>query len=233
MKKILTLFVLFSILFPQTSLAFDDVLPQSPYYNAIENLADRGIITRDRTNYLPTTTLTRAELAKVSLLAAGIEVEIATETPFPDLTADWMNDVIFTAKKYSIIEGYSDGKFRPNAPVTYIEAFKIMAEALGYEPVAPIRDLYQDAKTTDWWTKYIERAYDRNLLSMESGNTFGIHRPFTRNMLAQMLYRDLLIEENMTDVFSSSLEKEEDSFQDLNEFDDTLDFDIDMDFTLN
>lgn len=233
MKKILTLFVLLSILSPQTSFAFDDVPPQSPYYSAVESLANRGIVTRDRGNFLLSRTLTRAELAKVSLLAAGIEVEIATETPFPDLTADWMKDILFTAKKHGIIEGYTDGKFRPNSEVTYIEALKIMGEALDENIGAPSRDLYDDSKTTDWWTKYIERAYERNLLSIKSGNTFEIHRPFTRNMMAQMLYRDLLIEENMANVFSSSLEEEENSFQDLNELDDTLDFDIDMDFNLN
>lgn len=233
MKKILAFLAVIGFFLPQVSWAyFKDVPSQSPYYRAVEDLADRGILTRERENFMPSGTLTRAELAKVSLMSAGIKIEKATEVPFPDLTADWMNDVLFTAKKHGIVQGYFDGKYRPNNPVTYIEAFKIMQGALDDTIEDPTVDLYDDVKKSDWWARYVKRAEDRKLLPRTEGKIFDIHRPFPRSLMAQMLHRDLLIEDKMTSTYSSNLEEDENNTEDLDTIDENMDFELDLNFDL-
>ena len=236
MKKILFAFSLLVIIFtPLKTFAFDDVTETSPYYDAVTYLGDQGIITTSNQNFNIYGSLNRAELAKVALLGGNIDIQLANTHPFSDIQNqnNWEYNIIYTAKNNKIVNGYEDGTFKPWNYVTQIEALKIILESLNNNIPEATTDLYTDVKKTDWWAKYIAFAIEKNLIEAPQGATFGINQLFPRNMMAQVIYRNLLmntynaqrfdpilastgaLENSNTDLTNTALE-------DINDFD--LDF---------
>jgi hypothetical protein len=69
--------------------------------------------------------ITRAETAKMAVLAADFKPDTTPEVNF-DTIGHWAEQYILTAKKHSIMNGYPDNMFRPDALITRAEASKII-----------------------------------------------------------------------------------------------------------
>jgi len=75
--------------------------------------------------FRPNAMITRAEIAKIVVGAAGL----ATDTSgagFSDIAGHWASDYILTAANNGIVGGYTDGTFKPNAHATRAEASKMV-----------------------------------------------------------------------------------------------------------
>ena len=96
------------------------VFAQSP----IEQLAQEGILTGFEDGSLqPQATLTRGEFAK--LLASALELEKETPLSFTDLPPDhWAYGAVAACAAAELLQGFDDGTFRPEDPVTYEQAAK-------------------------------------------------------------------------------------------------------------
>ena len=84
------------------------------------------------------------------------------------------------ATQQGVINGDPEGTFRPEDPVLYEEAVKMVVAALGYTPVANQRGAYP--------TGYIVVASQENILKNVSGSTGN---PAPRSMVAQMTFNAL------------------------------------------
>lgn len=72
-----------------------------------------------------------------------------------------------------VINGYSDGTFRPDRPVNRVESLKFILEATKStldNGSAPFRDTSDD----QWYSKYLFTAYSKNIVN---GNPDGTFRP--------------------------------------------------------
>ena len=121
------------------SVTFPDVANDYYYKDAIYSLVNEGVINGVKQEdgtflFKPEDTITRAEFAKlVAVATAGNVALTETTTRFPDLAVDhWANTYIAYAVKMGIINGNSDGTFRPETPVSYGEAVKMLVCAKGY-----------------------------------------------------------------------------------------------------
>ncbi|MBE0448254.1 MAG: S-layer homology domain-containing protein [Actinobacteria bacterium] len=76
--------------------------------------------------FRPNALITRAEITKIIIEAALIEIDTSGDG-FPDVPDDhWAIDHILTAANEEIVKGYPDGTFRPNANATRAEASKMV-----------------------------------------------------------------------------------------------------------
>lgn len=76
--------------------------------------------------FRPDQRVTRAELVKIFLLAAGYELPKLVSYSFSDVPEyAWYYPYVSYAFSLSIVEGYADGLFRPDQKVTRAEAAKI------------------------------------------------------------------------------------------------------------
>ncbi|QPR69333.1 S-layer homology domain-containing protein [Lysinibacillus macroides] len=101
------------------ALPFHDVAVDSPYYDAIYQLQTAGIIDGANGAFHPQAAMTRAELAKVLVLALGYESD--GNTTFQDVpNTHWAHNYIAALEQQGIALG-DQGKFKPNAPVTRAE----------------------------------------------------------------------------------------------------------------
>ncbi len=98
--------------------------------DAVLNLTKAGIISGygDKT-FAPANSLTRAEFMKMIVNVFGF-ADITAKSTFTDVQADaWYYIYVASAEKLGIAQGYGDGKFGVNDPVTRQDAITIIYRA--------------------------------------------------------------------------------------------------------
>jgi len=133
---------------------YSDVTINKWFNNAISTLANGGILTgyADGT-FKPNANITRAEFATMAVRFFSSSYD--GEDLFPDINKHWAKDYINTAAKEGIINGYEDGTFRPDQPITRAEAMTIVNRVLERHPDKDhlLKDMIQwpDNMDTDKW----------------------------------------------------------------------------------
>ena len=120
--------------------------------------------------FRPNRTLNRAEFLKI-VLESHPRIAVSTSdaaTCFPDVLQEaWFSKYVCLAKRREIVEGYPDGNFRPENPVNYAEALKILGVLYKYtayaEPDAPWYQIYVQAAINNKTILPINLAYDASI----------------------------------------------------------------------
>jgi len=93
----------------------------------IEAVKAAGIIDGyENGTFRPNNNITRAEIAKIVVAAAGFAID-TSGAGFSDIAGHWASDYILTAANKGIVGGYTDGTFRPNNSATRAEASKMVS----------------------------------------------------------------------------------------------------------
>lgn len=168
---------------PFTSVeAFNDVPQGSEYVESIETLTSLGLLKgyEDGT-FKPQGTITRAEFATVIVRAKGLGDPSPVNTIFTDVpSTHWASGYIKFAADLEIVKGFGDGIFKPDAPVTYEQAVKMIVASLGYEPLSIHKGGYP--------TGYLAVANEKGITDKVSS---GIGQPALRQIVAKLLYNSL------------------------------------------
>ncbi|OXM14916.1 S8 family serine peptidase [Paenibacillus herberti] len=108
--------------------AFNDITG-SWAQSRIQSLSDKLLINGTAaTTFSPKANVTRAEFA--AMLARGLGLTATAKAPFSDLAAGaWYNDAVSAAYTAGLINGYSDGTFRPNGIISRQELAVMLAKA--------------------------------------------------------------------------------------------------------
>ena len=99
---------------------FTDVKPDAWYYDYVVTAKELGIMQghTDGT-FAPNATLTRAQLVQILANYAGADTEGLTTSSFSDVKSGaWYMPALAWAEKNGCVQGFTDGTFRPNVPVT-------------------------------------------------------------------------------------------------------------------
>ena len=163
----------------------------------IDNLRLMGAIDGKATGiFAPDDNLTRAELVKIVVNLYGIEVptEVTTQ-PFSDVKIDeWYAPFVAAVKTAGIVDGYDNNTFRPNNPVSRVEALKIILGATGFEIVGGEMN-FPDTESGQWYEKYVAFAVLHELMSGYENGNFGPGNPMTRAQFAKVAMLSLDIAE--------------------------------------
>lgn len=119
---LLTLILIISMSLPATAAqakqVFTDVPPKHSNYNDIAYLLNKGIISADKNAYGVKDIVTREEVAVMVAKAVGLD-GTKRATKFKDVPKSHANSgYIQSAVEAGIINGYTDGTFKPTAKVT-------------------------------------------------------------------------------------------------------------------
>lgn len=110
------------------AVSFSDVSSSHPYYEAIASLQQAGIIDGLNGRFNPNEPVTRAQMAKIVVLA--LKVEPSGTSTFQDVPlAHWSYAYIAALEELGIVQG-DNGKFNPNEPVTRAEFVAMLYRAL-------------------------------------------------------------------------------------------------------
>ena len=163
----------------------------------------------------PERNMTRAEVTTMfaRLLTEQIEADKTYSNTFSDVPKGyWAANYIGYMQQFGIITGYSDGSFRPDAPVTRAE---FAAIASRFEKLTEGSKSFTDVPDTYWAARYINFAATRGWVTGYSDGTFKPENPITRAEVAAVTCR--LLERSADQNYIRSHLNELRTFSDMTE----------------
>lgn len=119
---------------------------------------------------------------------------------FYDIGNHWAKSQIELAQKKGIVNGFEDGTFKPDKPVTRAEFAKMLADILGLQVGEKAN--FEDVSNDAWYSPYIAATSKAGIVFGDENNNYRPNENITRQDAAVMLERVLKIkgyELNYTD----------------------------------
>lgn len=171
---------------------FKDVKVSSVYYEYVNELFERGFVSGYKDgSFKPGGLLTRAEASKILALNLGLDVTKSFHHTFKDVpTSDWAYPYIAALKEAGVIDGFQDGTFKPNAPITRNQMAKIIVNGYGLEPATEINLPFSDTQTeNNWAAPYIQTLFDLGITTGQTATKYGGDSTVTRGNMAAFTIR--------------------------------------------
>jgi hypothetical protein len=150
-------------------------VPQdNPYFAEVTFLNSARVVSgyADGT-FRPYNNVTRAQVAKIVVLAFGLPLVAPDGQRFSDVAAsDEFASYIETAYANGLVSGYEDGTYRPANNVTRGQLAKIVVQAAKLKLDNPESATFSDVAVGSTFYRYIETAYSHGLLSGYPDGTF-------------------------------------------------------------
>jgi hypothetical protein len=178
--------------------SFSDVSADNAFSTAIYGMANQHIISgySDGT-FRPNAPATRAQTAKMIVLAFGLPTtaqSVKSVAHFKDVPAAHpLFSYVEAAYAQGLINGYSDGTFRPNAVITRGQIAKMVVQAAtqsgsaGWRTANLSTATFKDVPLGSTYHPYVEAAYANGILSGYSDGTFRPDARATRGQIAQII----------------------------------------------
>lgn len=158
--------------------------------------------------YRPDDLLSRAEMVTLLIRAYGYDTagrSIAGGDV--DVTA-WYNPYLATAVQEGFLQGYGNGRYDPNRPVSRAEAVKLLATARGRAFPSMISNAdpyvlaarYRDVDGFAWFAPFIQFVTESAIATGYPDGTFRPYHPMTRAEALKIIVGDLLQNEQYLDV---------------------------------
>lgn len=126
--------------------------------------------------------MTRAEVAQM-FYALLLDKNVTITKSFSDVEDDaWYAKAVNTMASLGMLEGYPDGTFRPDAPITRAE-FTAIALAFAYDP-ASASCSYTDVNTSAWYYTYVAQATTYGWIGGYPDGSFRPNNSITRAEVA-------------------------------------------------
>ena len=149
----------------------------------VNNMASRLIITSPN-SFKANAAITRAELAEYLVRALGLYREDhAIQLPFTDVAKTSQHALaISIANEWDLINGYTDGTFKPDAPLTREEAMTMYAKAL---QIAQYKAMTKDSIKVDlttvapWARSFVQSVIDAKVFVGRTTGAYDFKAPLT------------------------------------------------------
>ena len=143
----------------------------------------------------PEANITRAEVASIFYRLLKEDVRNANTVSvnaFNDVDQKaWYNVTVSTLAKLGIVRGYSDGSFKPDAPITRAE-FAALATRFFERQSSVYQDgTFSDVNANDWYADAIAAAVDHKLLGGYPDGTVQPQKNITRAETCAVINRTL------------------------------------------
>ena len=194
MKKSLILLVVTAMLVSSFSIGvfaaenkvtYTDVDASTSEGAAIYKLTENGIVEGNGDGtFAPKNSVTRAEFCK--MVNNVWKYTEKSDTGFTDVNeSHWYYNHVLIGKKAGYIQGFEDGTFRGENPVTREEACTFVCRVAGlYE--LPFTKAINDP-VSDWAMPYVKKVLANGFIKLEAGDTLRATENMTRGEVASLL----------------------------------------------
>ena len=174
----------------QPDTRFDDVAKNAWYYNAVEYVAENGIMSGvSAREFAPNAGFSRAMLAQ-TLYAMSGKPAVKAESTFADVAANaWYADAVNWAAEKGYVSGVGDGKFAPDASVTREQMALILYRYAGSPDASGMaqKEFADSSSVSAYAVDAIRWAVHEGLISGMENNTLAPQGTATRAQVAQIL----------------------------------------------
>lgn len=202
----------------QGGLGFVNTYTENTYKTATLNKTDHFAFLKGYPDggFAPGKNMSRAEVTTMfaRLLTEQMEANKSYPASFSDVTsAHWAANYIGYMEQFGIVRGYSDGTFRPNAPITRAEFAAICCR---FEQLTDGAATFTDVPASHWAAKSIAYAAKRGWVTGYADGTFKPGNNITRAEVAAVTCR--LLERSADEAYIRAHLKEMPRvFADMNE----------------
>jgi len=161
---------------------------------AIEALADRGIVSGSEKGFEPGREITRAELLALLVRtdAANAVRSESVQVPFNDLEAtSWFLPVVESAVARGWASGYPDGSFRPDRPISRFETACLLVRVTSSpsEPEPNTQMFKDDASIPDWARGAVQLVNSQGIMTGYPDGTFQGQQTLSRAEAAVVVWK--------------------------------------------
>ena len=127
-------------------------------------------------------------LLSVAALCLTMAVPVfAADKTFPDVTGrDWCYTQVMQAAKSGLMNGYADGRFGKNDPITRGQMVQILYSYYGQDVGADSG--FSDVPASAWYAKAVTWASKKGVVSGYANGTFAPNDQLTREQMVTILY---------------------------------------------
>lgn len=159
---------------------FKDVSSRHVYSEAIVYVQSKGIVQgyEDQT-YRPDQKINRAEFTKILIESqfGKTLTEKCDQSTFRDVPKNqWFTPYICVAESLGIVQGYEDQTYKPDQPIAFVEAAKILVNTFQFET--------KPDKT--WYKPFVEHLSSKKVIPASINQ---LEQPITRAEMAEMIWR--------------------------------------------
>lgn len=161
-----------------TTNSYTDVGSSKWFNNAISTLSNAGILDgySDGT-FRPNASVTRAELATIASRFAG-DVPNDGSTIFSDISGHWAQKDIEKAAILGYVEGYSDGSFKPDSPITRAEVMTLINNVtnrhVGKDDMLENMVAWPDNDSSAWYYSAVQEATNSHYYDRKTDGVYEI-----------------------------------------------------------
>lgn len=102
----------------------------------------------------------------------GFTGELKAKKNFSDKDEIHNLEAVEFLQQRGILDGYSDGSFKPQDSINRAESIKVLLESLGEEPSQNTQALFSDVPTDAWFTGYVNKAKEKGIVDGYEDGTF-------------------------------------------------------------
>jgi S-layer homology domain len=142
----------------------------------------------------PTRSVTRAEYVKMLVRALSCRYTyMGTDSGFDDVDKkEWYAEYITFGVKNGWMNGYSDGGFHPDAPISRAEAAKILTNAIRLQVSTQKVAAFSDVAVGNSFAPYIAALKDNNIITGKTKNRYHPDDQITRAEVSRLIYKTFL-----------------------------------------
>ena len=179
-----------SLIVNASEIKFSDVVKENAHYDAINSLVNRGHINGygDGT-FRPDGILTRGQAAKILANVLNLDTTNKNQV-FCDVssTHEYVG-AINALYENKIINGYSDGTFKPNEPLKRGQMAKIIVKAFGLEKSTVIDLPFVDVSSNNEFRFYIQTLLNYSITTGTTATTYSPSEAVKRGQMASFVVR--------------------------------------------
>ena len=131
---------------------------------------------------------TAATILAASTVAVGLPMQTGAATTFKDVKqGEYYTDAVYELVNKGVINGYTDGTFKPNRNITRGEAAKMLAMALKLNLSNVQNNSFKDIKPTHMYYKHISALANAGIINGMPDGNFKPNEIVQRSAMAKMV----------------------------------------------
>lgn len=174
---------------------FCDVVSEDWHFVYITELVNFGIVEGYPDHcFRPDKDITRAEFLKMAIEGADMNdlfpyaAMSDQDQYFSDVSADdWYAHYVNQAAANGKVDGYDDGTFRPNEPISRAEAVQILYDLHPVLQEGLVREPFDDVSADDWFADAVGALYHGGLINGREPTIFAPQENITRAESAKIV----------------------------------------------